>query len=67
MPDLMIYHPGTGTVISLSDEVWLVNAEIAGEDVMDDMVSDVAVAPIEHKGYRIDNANMGRLFFGSKE
>lgn len=66
MPDLYVYHPGTGTLISLSDEVYLVNAEIAQPEVLECMEDGATVAPIEHKGYRIDNANMGRLFYGSK-
>jgi hypothetical protein len=65
MPDLMIYHPGTGTVIPLSDEVYLVNPEFTDEIVIDDMLSGVGVPPWHHKGYRIDNTNMGRLFYGS--
>jgi hypothetical protein len=66
MRDLLIYHPGTGTVIPLSDEVYLVDAEIAGEAVVEELLdgSSLHVEPKDHKGYRLDNTNMTNLFFG---
>ena len=64
MKDLFIYHPGTGTLISLSDPVYLVASDIAGEYVMEVMDSGVECYPDEHKGYRIDNYNMTNLFYG---
>jgi len=66
MPDLLIYHPGTGTVIPLSDEVYLVNTAFVDEYVLDLMTDGVNVREKDHKGYRLDNTNMGRLFYGSK-
>jgi len=64
MRDLYIYHPGTGTVISLADPVYLVDGDIAGVSVMEDMSMGANVSEREHKGYRIDNYNMTNLFFG---
>ena len=64
MRDLFIYHPGTGTLISLSDPVYLVDSSIAGEENMAYMSEGGVLAPIEHKGFRIDNYNMTNLFFG---
>jgi hypothetical protein len=64
MKQLLIYHQGTGTLIPLSDEVYLVDAEIAGEELLDAMSDGSNVYPIEHKGIRIDNYNMTNLFFG---
>jgi hypothetical protein len=64
MKKLFIYHQGTGTLISLSDEVYLVAEDIAGEDLINDMSDGCNVYPIEHKGYRLDNYNMTNLFFG---
>lgn len=63
MRDLLIYHPGTGTVIPLSDEVYLVDPFIAGDDNVAEMLEGF-VEPREHKGFRIDNVNMSNLFFG---
>jgi hypothetical protein len=60
--DLLIYHPGTGTVIPLSDKVYLVDTEIAGEDTVAEMLEGF-VEEREHKGYRLDNFNMTNLFF----
>jgi hypothetical protein len=67
MKDLLIYHPGTGTLISLSDEVYLVNAEIVREDILDMMETGGTVDEREHMGYRLDNYNMTNLFFGGSE
>lgn len=63
MKDLLIYHPGTGTVISLRDEVYLVDAGIVREDILDAMETGGTVDEREHMGYRIDNYNMTNLFF----
>jgi len=63
MRDLLIYHPGTGTVIPLSDAVYLVDTAIAGEETVEDMLNGATVDLHEHKGFRIDNYNMTNLFF----
>jgi hypothetical protein len=60
--DLLIYHPGTGTVIPLSDTVFLVDTSIAGEETVAEMLEGFVEAR-EHKGYRLDNFNMTNLFF----
>ena len=64
MRDLFIYHPGTGTLISLSDPVYLVDSSIAGDENMDSMSNGASLTEREHKGTRIDNYNMTNLFFG---
>ena len=64
MRDLFIYHPGTGTVIALSDPVYLVDGDIAGPSIMEDMSMGANVTEREHKGFRIDNYNMTNLFYG---
>ena len=67
MRDLFIYHPGTGTVIALSDEVYLCDSNLIDEDVYDSIVWNGATVDVrEHKGIRIDNYNMTNLFFGGK-
>jgi hypothetical protein len=65
MRDLYIYHPGTGTCISLADPVYLLDAErLAGRDLqaLDDGTLDKFAASVI--GTRIDNTNMTHLFFG---
>ena len=66
MKQLYIYHQvtGTSTLIPLSDEVYLVAEDIAGEEMINDMSDGCNVYPIEHRGYRLDNYNMTNLFFG---
>ena len=67
MRDLFIYHPGTGTVIALSDEVYLCDSNLIDEDVYDSIVwNGATVHPMLHKGLRLDNYNMTNLFFGGK-
>ena len=64
---LYIYHPGTGTVIPLSDTVYLVNDKFVSEDLLDAMSDGMTLDEREHKGYRIDNYNMGNLFYGAPQ
>ena len=64
MKDLLIYHPGTGTVISLSDPCYLVDASLLSEEMVEEMSNGEHFSPLEHKGWRIDNYNMTNLFFG---
>lgn len=65
---LFIYHAGTGTVISLSDECYLVNDKFIDADTMEAFeYGEKDIPPIEHKGYRIDNYNMGNLFYGEPQ
>lgn len=67
MKDLFIYHPGTGTVISLSDPVYLIENVMVDEDTSR---ADwyLAYEPDKREadlhGRRIDNYNMTNLFFG---
>jgi hypothetical protein len=64
MKDLFIYHPGTGTLISLADPVYLVDSEVVDALSFDDMSNGMQVPPQAHKGYMLDNYNMTNLFFG---
>lgn len=64
MRDLFIYHPGTGTVISLADPVYLVDRGIITDETLDLMEMGGSVQEREHKGIRIDRFNMTNLFFG---
>ena len=65
--DLFLYHPGTGTMISLTDPVFLIDAET---------IERLAPGSLEAyeggwatyddaklMGYRLDNYNMTNLFF----
>lgn len=64
---LYIYHEGTGTLISLSDRVYLINDKFVSEDVINDLSEGFRMEEVDHKGYRIDNYNMGNLFFGEPQ
>ena len=67
MRDLFIYHPGTGTVIALSDEVFLCDAE-AIDPITYSQIENGASVPVQkHKGIQIDNYNMTYLFFWEDE
>jgi hypothetical protein len=66
MKNLFIYHEGSGTFISLSDRVYLIDADIVSEEVLDDLEMGARVTPEFHKGYRLDNYNMTNIFFGGE-
>ena len=61
--DLILYHPGTGTLIPLSDEVYIIDAAIIPERVLDDIEMGTEVAVRDHRGVRIDNYNMTNAFY----
>ena len=61
--NLFIYHEGTGTLIALSDKVYLIDADVIDERTLDDLEMGANVTEREHKGWRIDNYNMTNLFF----
>ena len=66
--DLFIYHPGTGTMIALSDPVFLLDANMIEEKAPGalEAYSEGYATHDDAKlmGTRIDNWNMGNLFFG---
>ena len=64
MKDLLIYHPGTGTAISLRDIVYLVDVDNLDDETLEELEAGIQVAPEYHKGYMLDNYNMTNLFFG---
>lgn len=64
MPDLVIYHPGTGTAIPLSDAVYLVNvAHISKRDLEALENGTLDKFDMSVIGTRIDNSNMGNIFY----
>ena len=65
MKDLFIYHPGTGTVIPLSDAVYLCDSASIDADTLEEIEYGVSdISDRYHKGFRLDNYNMTNLFFG---
>jgi len=65
MKDLFIYHPGSGTVIALSDEVYLIDVARLSDEQKDDLeMGSLSVGDAYGIGYRLDNYNMTNLFFG---
>ena len=67
MKQLFIYHQESSTLISLNDEMYLIAADIVGDEMINEMLVGCTVYPMEHKGYRLDNYNMTNLFFGDSE
>lgn len=59
--DLLIYHPGTGTVISLGDLVYLIDASELDEETLEELENGVEVAPQFHNGIVLDMATLGGL------
>ena len=66
MKDLFIYHPGTGTMIALSDVVYLCDTDSIDPITYSQIENGMTVDERQHKGYRIDNYNMTNLFFGEE-
>jgi hypothetical protein len=65
MKDLLIYHPETGTLIELSDRVYLIDADTISDETRSDLeAGSVGYAGADSLGYRLDNFNMTNLFFG---
>ena len=60
---LVIFHEGSGTMISLSDKVYLIDKADLTED---EVAYGRPVDPRASGGIRIDNFNMGRCFFGDE-
>lgn len=68
MKNLFIYHPGTGTMISLADPVYLIDADAQSPEAMDEFDMGSATQHFSGaRGYRIDNYNMTNLFYGGNE
>jgi hypothetical protein len=68
MKDLIIYHPGTGTVISLSDTVHLIDCNEVSEyvnEALDYGATNLDVR--DTKAIRLDTYNMTNLFYGGAE
>ena len=64
MRDLVIYHPGTGTTIPLSDPVYLLNtAHISKRDLAALEEGTLDQFDLSVIGTRIDNHNMGNIFY----
>ena len=64
MKDLFIYHPGTGTMISLSDPVYLIDTESCSNMDLEEFENGSADNSLAWaRGWRLDNYNMTNLFF----
>lgn len=62
MNDLFIYHEGTGTVIPLSDKVYLCSVAEIDPVEYEAMLNGASIDVTFHKGIRIDNYNMSNFF-----
>jgi len=65
MKNLYIVHPSSGTVITLSDNVYLVDSD--GVPGFPADFEEFMIANAENIGYRLDNYNMTNLFFEGAE
>lgn len=64
MKDLFIYHPGTGTMISLSDPVYLIDTDACSNMDLEEFENGSADNSLAYmRGWRLDNYNMTNLFF----
>ena len=65
--DLVIYHPGTGTAIPLSDKVYLIDYANLRPETQEMLLDGAIDAEYAYAiGRRIDNYNMTNLFFGEE-
>ena len=65
MRDLFIYHPESGISISLSDEVYMIDASRLSDDEKKDLEYGILSAADAYSvGICLDNFNMTNLFFG---
>mgnify|MGYP003337691306 FL=1 len=64
MYNFMLYHPGTGTAIALSDPVYLIDVDGLDPITYSQIENGMTVDERQHKGYRIDNYNMTNFLFG---
>jgi hypothetical protein len=65
--NLVIYHPGTGTLIPLSDEVYMIDTgRLTDEEMQDLEQGSLSAGTAYGKGIRLDNFNMTNIFFGGK-
>ena len=67
MKDLVIYQPETGTMIVLSAETYLIDADKLSESQLEDAMDGVLNVGVYGSGYRLDNYNMTNLFYGGAE
>lgn len=66
--DLVIYHPGTGTVISLSDEVYMIDAARLSDEERSELEEGwLPEADAYAVGFRLDNFNMTNIFYMGHE
>lgn len=67
MRDLFVYHPGTGTMISLRDEVYVIDYSMLNDELQEEVdMGTLSAADAYGHGVRLDNYNVTNLFFGGK-
>lgn len=68
MKDFFIYHPGTGTMIMVNDEVYIIDPEKISEGELQDAEDGVlSHATAYSVGWKLDNFNLETLFFGESK
>lgn len=67
MKKLVIYHPGTGTLIALSDPVYMLDtARLTDQEITDLEQGSMSQADAHAVGIALDNFNMTNIFFGGE-
>ena len=68
MKDFFIYHPGSGTMIPVSDEVYIIDAKKISEQELQDAQDGLLTHATAYSvGWKLDNFNLETLFFGGAE
>lgn len=67
MKDFFIYHPESGTMIPVDDEVYIIDAKKISEQELQNAQDGLLThATAYGVGWKLDNFNLEILFFGGK-
>jgi hypothetical protein len=66
--NFFIYHPGSGTMLMVNDEVYIIDPEKISEQELQDAQDGVwSHAAAYSVGWKLDNFNLETLFFGESK
>lgn len=62
---MFIYHPGTGTMIPIDDEVYIIDPKQLSDDELQDAQDGTLSSSVAYSvGWKLGNYNMIELFRG---
>ena len=62
---MFIYHPGTGTMIPIDDEVYIIDPKQLSDDELQDAQDGTLPSSVAYSvGWKLGNYNMIELFRG---